>query len=74
MALVRVDAETAKDGDAGLKSLDRRNAGSEKRLAAILTRSAKESAFIFCITCPLCAFTVISLMPSSAPACLLEHA
>ena len=38
--------------------------------AAILTRSASELACIFAITCPRCAFTVISLMPSSRPTCL----
>jgi hypothetical protein len=41
---------------------------------AILTRSAKDSAFIFCITWPRCAFTVISLMPRSAPTCLFKRA
>ena len=35
------------------------------RRAAIVTRSGRESAFILRITWPLCAFTVISLMPSS---------
>src|SRR5260370_18463329 len=35
-------------------------------------RSANESAFIFRITLPRCAFTVISLMPSSPPACLFS--
>ena len=38
--------------------------------AAMFTRSARESAFIFRITWPRCAFTVFSLMPSSAPTCL----
>jgi hypothetical protein len=37
------------------------------KLAAIVTKSASESAFILRITWPLCAFTVIFLMPSSAP-------
>ena len=32
------------------------------RFAAMVTRSAKESAFIFRIILPRCAFTVISLM------------
>src|SRR5574337_963784 len=39
-------------------------------LPAILTRSGREPAFIFCITLPRCALTVISLMPSSPPICL----
>ena len=34
-------------------------------LAAIFTNSARDPTFIFCITWPRCAFTVISLMPSS---------
>jgi pimeloyl-ACP methyl ester carboxylesterase len=37
------------------------------------TRSARESAFIFRITLPRCAFTVISL-PSSPPTCLFNYA
>src|SRR5216683_6751205 len=41
-------------------------------LAAILTRSAREPAFIFRITLPRCVFTVISLVPSSAPTCLFK--
>jgi len=40
---------------------------------AIFTKSAKEWAFIFCITLPRCAFTVISLMPSSLPTCLFNR-
>jgi hypothetical protein len=40
-------------------------AGAAPSLAAIVTRSASEPASIFRITWPLCAFTVISLMPSS---------
>ena len=36
-------------------------------------RSAKEPAFIFRITWPRCAFTVISLMPSSKPTCLFSR-
>ena len=48
-------------------------AGAGRSLAAIFTRSARESAFIFCITLPRCAFTVISLMPSSPPACLFNR-
>ena len=42
-------------------------------VAAIVTRSARESAFIFRIMLPRCAFTVISLMPSSAPTCLFNR-
>src|SRR5580658_2480726 len=42
-------------------------------LAAIFTRSARESAFIFCITLPRCAFTVISLIPSSPATCLFNR-
>jgi hypothetical protein len=38
--------------------------------AVMVTRSASESALIFRITWPRCAFTVISLMPSSPPICL----
>lgn len=34
-------------------------------MAAILTSSAREFAFIFCMTCPRCAITVNSPMPSS---------
>ena len=41
-------------------------------MAAIFTRSARESAFIFRIMLPRCAFTVISLMPSSLPTCLFN--
>ena len=44
-----------------------------RSLAAILTRSARDSAFILCITRPRCAFTVISLMPSSPPTCLFKR-
>src|SRR5712671_3144470 len=46
--------------------------GAVPSLAAILTRSAREAAFIFRITFPRCALTVISLMPSSAPTCLFN--
>src|SRR2546423_11728474 len=46
--------------------------GATPSLAAILTRSAREPAFIFRITFPRCALTVISLMPSSAPTCLFN--
>ena len=41
-------------------------------LAVIFTKSATELAFIFCITWPRCAFTVISVMPSSPPTCLFN--
>jgi hypothetical protein len=47
-------------------------AGAGWSFAAILTRSARESALIFCITWPRCAFTVISLIPSSPPICLFS--
>jgi hypothetical protein len=47
--------------------------GARLSFAAIFTRSARESAFIFCITLPRCAFTVISLMPSSPPTCLFNR-
>ena len=47
-------------------------AGARRSLAAIFTRSARESAFIFRITLPRCAFTVISLMPSSPPTSLFN--
>ncbi len=36
--------------------------------------SAREPAFIFRITLPRCAFTVISLMPSSRPTCFIQQA
>ena len=36
------------------------------------TRSGSEPAFILRITWPRCAFTVISLMPSSPPTCLFN--
>jgi hypothetical protein len=39
--------------------------GASRSFAAMLTRSASEPASILRITCPRCAFTVISLMPSS---------
>jgi hypothetical protein len=38
--------------------------------AAMLTNSARDSAFIFRIRLPRCAFTVISLIPNSPPTCL----
>jgi len=41
-------------------------------LAANLTSWSRESACIYCITLHRCAFTVISLMPSSPPTCLLD--
>ena len=37
----------------------------------MLTNSARDSAFIFRIMLPRCALTVISLIPSSLPTCLL---
>ncbi len=46
---------------------------SEIESPAILTRSGREPAFIFCITLPWCALTVISLMPSSPPICLFNR-
>jgi hypothetical protein len=45
-------------------------AGVRPNLTAIFTMSARESAFIFSITLPRCAFTVISLIPSFNPTCL----
>src|SRR5579862_3503792 len=42
-------------------------------LAVILTKSATELAFIFCITWPRCAFTVLSVMPSSTATCLFNR-
>src|SRR4029077_16311755 len=48
-------------------------AGAGRSFAAIFTNSARESAFIFCITLPRCAFTVISLIPSSPPTCLFSR-
>src|SRR5712664_1891428 len=47
-------------------------AGSRRNRMAIVTRSASDSALILRITCPLCAFTVGSLMPSSKPTCLFK--
>ncbi len=44
-----------------------------RNFAAILTRSGRELAFIFCITLPRCALTVISLIPSSPPTCLFNR-
>ncbi len=41
-------------------------------MAAILTKSARDSAFIFAITCPRWIFTVISLVPSSKTTCLFR--
>jgi len=38
----------------------------------MVTRFRSELAFIFRITWPLRAFTVISLMPSSPPTCLFK--
>lgn len=39
----------------------------------MLTRAGRELAFIFRFTFPLCALTVISLMPSSPPTCLFSR-
>ena len=47
-------------------------AGARRSLAALFTKSARELAFIFRITLPRCAFTVISLMPSSPATCLFN--
>src|SRR5262245_31255660 len=47
-------------------------AGASPSLTAIFTRSASESAFIFCMTLPRWAFTVISVMPSFNPICLFS--
>jgi hypothetical protein len=47
--------------------------GARHSLAAIFTWSGRESAFIFCITLLRCAFTVILLMPSPLPTCLLSR-
>ena len=44
-----------------------------RSLAAMFTSSASESAFIFRIILPRCAFTVISLMPRSLPTCLCNR-
>ena len=44
-------------------------AAARRSFAAIVTKAARESAFIFRITLPRCAFTVISLMPSSNSTC-----
>lgn len=41
-------------------------------LPAILTKSASELAFIFDMTFPRCALTVISLMLNSPPTCLFK--
>src|SRR5690349_2197095 len=46
---------------------------STPRRSAVVTRSGNERAFILRITWPRCAFTVISLMPSSAATCLLRR-
>jgi len=41
--------------------------------AAMVTNSGSESAIILRIKLPRCALTVISLMPSSLPTCLLSR-
>src|SRR5262249_50213838 len=48
-------------------------ASDGKSLPAMWTRSAKECACILRMTWPRCAFTVISLMPSWPPTCLLRR-
>ena len=48
-------------------------AGARGSFAAIVTNSASEVAFIFRIILPRCAFTVISLMPSSKATCLFNR-
>jgi hypothetical protein len=48
--------------------------GNSPSSAAMVTRSGRERAFIFRITLPRCPFTVISLMSSSLPTCLLSVA
>src|SRR5580658_2900017 len=45
---------------------------TRRSLEAIFTRLAREPAFIFSITFPRWAFTVISLMPSSPAICLFN--
>jgi len=47
-------------------------ARARSSLTAIFTRSARESAFIFCIILPWWAFIVISLIPSFKPTCLFN--
>src|ERR1700724_3631576 len=47
-------------------------AGGSSSFAAILTKSASDSACILRITCPRWIFTVISLVPSSNAICLLS--
>lgn len=42
-------------------------------ISAILTRSGNESAFIFCIILPRCAFTVISLMLRWPATCFIQE-
>ena len=42
-------------------------------VTAMFTSAGSESAFIFRITWPRCAFTVISLIPSSPPTCLFKR-
>jgi hypothetical protein len=47
--------------------------GSRSSLATMLTSAGSESAFILRITWPRCAFTVISVIPSSPPTCLFKR-
>ena len=46
---------------------------ASRSFAAIEARWTRDSAFIFCITLPRCAFTVISLMPNSHATCLFSR-
>src|ERR1700685_4178583 len=64
-------AEEEQDADTK-RARDELRDRPERSLAAILTKSTTDAAPIFCMTRPRCAFTVISLMPSSAPTCLLR--
>ncbi len=63
----------SKDGRGNHTTLTCRMRGPELSLVAILTRSAREFAVLFCITCARCAFSVILLMPSSSPTCLFNR-
>ena len=66
---------TQREGQEDLLRADRQWVGVDRSpmRAAIVTRSGSESAFILRMTWPLCAFTVISLMPSSPPTCLFNR-
>src|SRR5580698_6452049 len=69
-ALATPKTETTEAGDGVVHQVDRPR--PSPRFAAILTRSANDSAFIFCMTRPRCALTVISLIPNSPATCLLS--